>query len=150
MSNFVQIKIFCILFLENPWASIRMCYPCHNQGPTGLKATGGPRGSAQPLQSIKIDQKLDLELKYTQHGPSRGARISGPVLKCIISATIKGQLVQRPLEALGDLHNHSKASKLTKNRTWSQNTPNIDSQRDQDFWPSLKMCHPCHIQGKTG
>ena len=75
----------------------------------------------------------------------------GPVLKCVILATFKGQLVQRPLEALGDPNNHSKASKLTKNQIWSQNKPNIDPlHRGKDFWPSLRMCHPCHFQVPTG
>ena len=46
-----------------------MCHPCHNQGPIGLEATGDPRGPAQPLQSIKIDQKPELESKYTQPRP---------------------------------------------------------------------------------
>ena len=66
MSNFGQIKKFCALFLENPWPGFKMCHPCHNEGPTGLEATGGPWGLAQLLQSIKIDQKTDFESKYTQ------------------------------------------------------------------------------------
>ena len=48
-----------------------MCHPCQNQWPTGLEATGGPRGPAQPLQSIKIDYKQNLESKYTQHRPPK-------------------------------------------------------------------------------
>ena len=67
----------------------------------------------------------------------------GTLLKCVIHAKILGKLVQRPLEALGDPHNQSKASKLTKNGIQSQNTPNTDPpQRVYDFWPSLKMVHP--------
>ena len=58
MSNFGQIKDFFALFLENPWPGFKMCHPCHNQGPTGLEATGDHRGP-QPLQSIKINQKLE-------------------------------------------------------------------------------------------
>ena len=52
-----------------------------NQGPIGLEATGGPRGASQPLQSIKIENKNRLEVKYTHQKTPRGARISGPVLK---------------------------------------------------------------------
>ena len=52
MSNSIK---FCTLFLVNPWSSLKMCHPWHFWGPTGLEATGGPWGPAQPLQSIKID-----------------------------------------------------------------------------------------------
>ena len=61
-----------------------MCHPCHFHRPTGLEDW------------------------------SQNATNIDPVLKCVILATFKGQLVKRPLEALGDLQNYSKASKLTK------------------------------------
>ena len=71
--------------------------------------------------------------------PPRGSMIFGPALKWFILDTFKGQLVQRPLEALGDLHNQSKASKLTKYRIQSQNTPNTDPPRGSlIFGPALK------------
>ena len=83
---------------------------------------------------------MNLESKYTQHRHPRGARISGPVLKCVILATFKGQPVQRPLEALLDPHNHSKASKLTKKRTLSQNTPKIDYPRGATISGPVLKC----------
>ena len=75
-----------------------------------------------------------MEKTNCDNGKSpRGARISGPVLKCVILTTFNGQLVKRPLKTLGDLHNHPKASELTKNLTWSQNANNIDPPEGLGF-----------------
>ena len=68
-------------------------------------------------------------------------RAIGSDLKCVINAKIRGKLVQRPLEALGEPHNHSKASKFTKTRLEVKQTQQRPPQRGQDFWPSL----PSHL-----
>ena len=93
MSNFGQKKKFAPFF----WGAISSIL---NQGQTHLEATGGPRGASQPLQSIKIDKKPNLKTNTPNKDNPRGAMISGPVIKCVILATFKSQLVSRPLGTL--------------------------------------------------
>ena len=76
----ISIK-FCTPFLANPWPSLKMCHPWHFQGPTGLEANQGPRRPSHQVQSIKIDKKLNLVSKYTQHRPPQRIYDFWPSLK---------------------------------------------------------------------
>ena len=97
----------CIKIYEKP--DLKSKYT-HHRPPRGARISG-------PVSKCIIlhhDKKPALESKYAHHRPSQGARIFGPVLRCVIINTFMSQLFQRSLEAIGDPHNHSKASKLTK------------------------------------
>ena len=100
---------FCALFLESSRSSLKTCQPSHYHLATGLEATGGPLGPAQPLKASKLADKLHQKSIYTQ---CRWLTMLGPASKHVSHATITCQLVQRPLEVPWDPHNHSKASKL--------------------------------------
>ena len=73
--------------------------------------------SQQDMERYQLTKNWTWSQSTPNIHPPRGAGISGPVLKCVILATFKGQLVKRPLEALGEPQHHSKASKLAKNWT---------------------------------
>ena len=80
---------FCALFLESSRSSLKTCQPCHYHLPTGLEATGGPLGPAQPLKASKLADKLHQKSIYTQ---CRWLTMLGPASKRVSHATITCQL----------------------------------------------------------
>ena len=128
-----------------------MSHPWYFQGPTGLEATGGPRGPSQPLQSIKIDYKRNLDSKYTQHRPPQRVYDFCSSLKpghhCQfqvptgLEATGGPSGPTQPLQSIKIDQKMDFESKYTQHRL---------PQRVYDFYSSLKMCHPWHFQGPTG
>ena len=44
------------------WPSLKTCPLCQYHLPTGLEATGGPLGPAQPLKSSKIGHQTPSEV----------------------------------------------------------------------------------------